>query len=236
MLSLLRGFTVGLLPPVHHAEQGITPRRRLPRPPRGPASPRRVRVAHFISYFQRCSQALPRYFYPNLRSSSSRASAASTCLIKLGRHTTVGSHSTAATSSSPPTLFATFDLFQRCSWAYHSRPSSKPTRKPPPRKSSSLFRVVQVAPFSRNPYSPAASTLRKARAKRARSLCRAKAMSPKVTSKGVPRGCPFSITPFFLFHLILPFGDLSVTLRRKTCKVVEFDHFRRNAGGAIRLF
>ncbi|MBP5516178.1 MAG: hypothetical protein J6X86_04420 [Bacteroidales bacterium] len=42
---------------------------------------------------------MPRYFYPNLRSSSSRASAASTCLIKLGRHTTVGSHSTAATNS-----------------------------------------------------------------------------------------------------------------------------------------
>ena len=74
LLSLLRSFTVGILPPLHPAKQGITPRRRLPRPPRGPASPRRVRV---------------RYFYPNL---------ASTCLIKLGRHTTVGSHSTAATN------------------------------------------------------------------------------------------------------------------------------------------
>ena len=47
-----------------------------------------------------------RYFYPNLASTS------------------VGSHSTAATSSSPPTS---------------SRPSSKPTRKPPPRKSSRQF-------------------------------------------------------------------------------------------------
>ena len=43
-----------------------------------------------IVFIQRCSQALPRYFYPNLRSSSSRASAAST---------SVGSHSTAATNS-----------------------------------------------------------------------------------------------------------------------------------------
>ena len=57
---------------------GTIPRRRLPRPPRGPASLWRVRV---------------RYFYPNLASTS------------------VGSHSTAATSSSPPTLFATKILF-----------------------------------------------------------------------------------------------------------------------------
>jgi len=62
-----------------------------------------------------------RYFYPNLASTS------------------VGSHSTAATSSSPPTLLTALDSIQRCSQAYHSRPSSKPTRKPPPRKSSRVL-------------------------------------------------------------------------------------------------
>ena len=75
-----------------------------------------------------------------------------------------------------------------------SRPSSKPTRKPPPRKSNSLFRVVQVAPFSRNPYSPAAST-----------------------SKGVPRGCPFLFYAIFLvrnqYFFLTPFSFLSCVLR-----------------------
>ena len=42
-----------------------------------------------IVLIQRCSQALLHYFYPNLRSTRSRASAAST---------SVGSHSTAATN------------------------------------------------------------------------------------------------------------------------------------------
>ena len=73
MLSLLRGFTVGILPPVHHAEQGITPRR-LPRPPRGPASSRRGRV---------------RYFYPNLASTP------------VGSHSTAATSSSPPTSSRP---------------------------------------------------------------------------------------------------------------------------------------
>ena len=81
------------------------------------------------------------------------------------------------------------NLIQRCSWAYHSRPSSKPTRKPPPRKSSFLLRVVQ----SRSPRPPAPRIINiaRARAEGTCSLCQAKAMSTKLTSKGVPIGMPF---------------------------------------------
>ena len=101
MLSLMWCATVGLLPPVHHAEQENSPRRRLPSPPHeGLLSLRRCRV---------------HYFYPNLASTS------------------VGSHSTAAMSSSPPTS---------------SRPSSRPTRKPPPRKSKPYSDHTTKAPPS----------------------------------------------------------------------------------------
>ena len=67
-------------------------------PARGPAVLTALPSCSLQNFIQRCSQALPRYFYPNLRSSSSRAIAASTCLIKFGRRTTVGNHSTAATN------------------------------------------------------------------------------------------------------------------------------------------